>query len=150
MLTGCWCCCRLAADTIGSFALSEAGSGSDAFALKTRATVSADGSYYTLTGPPPLPVAPAPVFDRPSLTQCTASGTKLWISNSREAGVFLVFATVDPALGYKGITCFVVDRDSEGFSIGKPVWSETSIRVTSYSCNPLTGVPHLHIGPAGG
>lgn len=76
--------------------MSEAGSGSDAFALKTRADVSADGSYYTL------------------------NGQKMWISNAEYAGVYLVFANVDPSKGYKGITCFIVDRDMEGLEIGKP------------------------------
>ena len=78
---------RLATDTMGSFCLSEPGSGSDAFALKTRADVSSDGSYYTL------------------------NGEKAWITNAAHAGVFLVFANVDTSKGYKGITCFVVDRD---------------------------------------
>jgi alkylation response protein AidB-like acyl-CoA dehydrogenase len=86
---------RLATDTLGSFCLSEAGSGSDAFALATRATFDKAKNEYTL------------------------NGTKLWISNSKEAGVFLVFATVDPALGYKGITAFIVERDTPGFVIGK-------------------------------
>ncbi|KAF0746072.1 hypothetical protein AaE_008278, partial [Aphanomyces astaci] len=84
---------RLATEMIGSFCLSEAGSGSDAFALKTRADLSADGSYYTL------------------------NGQKMWISNSEYAGVFLVFANIDMAKGYKGITCFIVDRDTEGLEI---------------------------------
>ncbi|CAK5002543.1 unnamed protein product [Aphanomyces euteiches] len=87
---------RLATEMIGSFCLSEAGSGSDAFALKTRADLSADGSYYTL------------------------NGQKMWISNSEYAGVYLVFANVDLSKGYKGITCFIVDRASEGLEIGKP------------------------------
>jgi short/branched chain acyl-CoA dehydrogenase len=78
---------RLATDTMGSFCLSEPGSGSDAFSLKTRADVSADGSYYTL------------------------NGEKAWITNASHAGVFLVFANVDTSKGYKGITCFVVDKD---------------------------------------
>ena len=87
---------RLATDTMGSFCLSEPGSGSDAFSLKTRADVSADGSYYTL------------------------NGEKAWITNASHAGVFLVFATVDSSKGYKGITCFVVDGDAEGLEVGKP------------------------------
>jgi len=86
---------RLAADTVGSFCLSEPGSGSDAFALTTRAELSADGSQYTLTG------------------------EKAWITNAAHAGVFLVFATVDAAKGYKGITCFVVDGEAAGLSVGK-------------------------------
>jgi short/branched chain acyl-CoA dehydrogenase len=84
---------RLATDTVGSYALSEAGSGSDAFALTTKA--SADGDGYRL------------------------SGRKLWITNAAEAGIFLIFATIDPAVGYKGITCFLVERDMPGFQVGK-------------------------------
>ncbi|MEO7143952.1 MAG: acyl-CoA dehydrogenase [Bryobacteraceae bacterium] len=84
---------RLAADTIGSYALSEAGSGSDAFALATRAV--AHGVDYRLTG------------------------RKLWITNAAEAGVFLVFANANPEAGYKGITCFLVERGMAGFSVGK-------------------------------
>ncbi len=84
---------RLAGNTLGAYALSEAGSGSDAFALTTRALKDADA--YRL------------------------SGRKLWITNAAEAGIFLVFANVDPAAGYRGITCFVVERGASGFSIGK-------------------------------
>ncbi len=82
-----------AAGTVASYALSEAGSGSDAFALTTRAVE--DGDFYRLTG------------------------RKLWITNAAEAGVFLVFATMNPELGYKGITAFLVERDAPGFAIGK-------------------------------
>jgi alkylation response protein AidB-like acyl-CoA dehydrogenase len=82
----------LASDTIGAYALSEAGSGSDAFALTSRATP--DGDDFVL------------------------SGRKLWITNAAEAGLFIVFATVDPAAGYKGITAFLVDRDTPGFTVG--------------------------------
>jgi alkylation response protein AidB-like acyl-CoA dehydrogenase len=84
---------RLATDTIGAYALSEASSGSDAFALQTRATQK--GNNYVL------------------------SGQKLWITNAKEAGLFIVFATLDPALGYKGITAFLVEKDTPGFTIGK-------------------------------
>ncbi|MDE0898892.1 MAG: acyl-CoA dehydrogenase [Longimicrobiales bacterium] len=84
---------RLASDTVGAYALSEAGSGSDAFALSCRATV--DGDDWIL------------------------NGHKLWITNGHEAGLYIVFATVDPGAGYKGITAFLVERESEGFSIGK-------------------------------
>jgi alkylation response protein AidB-like acyl-CoA dehydrogenase len=84
---------RLATDTVGAYALSEAGSGSDAFALTTRAR--ADGDGYVI------------------------SGRKLWITNANEADVFIVFATIDPAAGYRGITAFVVDRGTPGFTIGK-------------------------------
>jgi short-chain 2-methylacyl-CoA dehydrogenase len=84
---------RLAMDTVGSYALSEAGSGSDAFALATRAVSDADG--YRL------------------------SGRKLWITNAAEAGIFLIFATIEPAAGYRGITCFLVERGTPGFQVGK-------------------------------
>ena len=84
---------RLAAKSVGAYALSEAGSGSDAFALTTRATESGDG--YVL------------------------SGRKLWITNANEADIFIVFATVDPSAGYRGITAFVVERDFPGFAVGK-------------------------------
>ena len=84
---------RMATDTICSYALSEASSGSDAFALTT--TARADGDHYIL------------------------NGRKLWISNAAEAGLFIVFTTVDPAAGYKGITAFIVERDTPGFTIGK-------------------------------
>jgi short/branched chain acyl-CoA dehydrogenase len=84
---------RAAKDTVASYALSEAGSGSDAFALTTRAVES--GDEYRLTG------------------------RKLWITNAAEAGLFLVFATVHPEAGYKGITAFLIERDFPGFSVGK-------------------------------
>jgi butyryl-CoA dehydrogenase/short/branched chain acyl-CoA dehydrogenase len=84
---------RLAADTVGAYALSEAGSGSDAFALQTRAEKTAAG--YRL------------------------NGRKLWISNAREAGLFIVFATLDPALGYRGITAFLVEKGAPGFTVGR-------------------------------
>lgn len=84
---------RLAKDTIGAYALSEAASGSDAFALQTRAT--RRGEDYVL------------------------NGQKLWITNAKEAGLFLVFATLDPAAGYKGITAFVVEKGTAGFTLGK-------------------------------
>ena len=84
---------RLAADTVGAYALSEAASGSDAFALQMRARK--HGDTYILTG------------------------RKLWISNAKEAGLFIVFATVNPAAGYKGITAFLVEKDTPGFTIGR-------------------------------
>jgi butyryl-CoA dehydrogenase/short/branched chain acyl-CoA dehydrogenase len=84
---------RMASGTVASYALSEAGSGSDAFALACRAR--RDGADWLL------------------------SGRKLWITNAAEAGLYLVFATVDPDLGYRGITCFVVERGSPGFSLGR-------------------------------
>ncbi len=84
---------RLASDLVGAYALSEAGSGSDAFALSCRATQ--DGDDWII------------------------NGQKLWITNGEEAGLYIVFATVDPAAGYKGITAFLVDGDAPGFSVGK-------------------------------
>jgi len=84
---------RMAADTCGAYALSEAGSGSDAFALQTRGELR--GSDYVL------------------------NGRKLWITNAKEAGVFVLFATVDPAAGYKGITAFIIEKDFQGFTVGK-------------------------------
>ena len=84
---------RLATSTVGAYALSEAGSGSDAFALTTRARD--DGDSYVITG------------------------RKLWITNGNEADVFLVFATVSPEAGYRGITAFIVERGFAGFTVGK-------------------------------
>jgi alkylation response protein AidB-like acyl-CoA dehydrogenase len=78
---------------VGAYALSEAGSGSDAFALTTRATARGDG--YVL------------------------NGRKLWITNGNEADLFIVFATIDPEAGYRGITAFLLDRDTPGFTVGK-------------------------------
>ena len=84
---------KLASGTVGAYALSEAGSGSDAFAMATRATASGDGWIL--------------------------SGRKLWITNSHEADLFIVFATVDPAAGYHGVTAFLVERGFPGFTIGR-------------------------------
>jgi alkylation response protein AidB-like acyl-CoA dehydrogenase len=84
---------RLASDTVGAYALSEAGSGSDAFALTTRA--------------------------RPAGPEFVLTGRKLWITNGNEADLFIVFATVDPDAGYRGITAFLVERGFEGFTVGK-------------------------------
>jgi alkylation response protein AidB-like acyl-CoA dehydrogenase len=84
---------RMAADTVGAYALSEAGSGSDAFAMQTRAQI--QGSDYVL------------------------NGRKLWITNGKEAGIFVLFATMDPAAGYKGITAFIVEKNFPGFTVGK-------------------------------
>ena len=84
---------RLAASVVGAYALSEAGSGSDAFALTTRATEAGDG--------------------------CVLSGRKLWITNGNEADIFIVFATLNPDAGYRGITAFVVERGFAGFTVGK-------------------------------
>jgi alkylation response protein AidB-like acyl-CoA dehydrogenase len=84
---------KLASKWVGAYALSEAGSGSDAFALACRATDR--GDHYELTG------------------------RKLWITNAAEAELFIVMATLDPARGYKGITSFLVERSSPGFTVGK-------------------------------
>jgi butyryl-CoA dehydrogenase/short/branched chain acyl-CoA dehydrogenase len=84
---------KLAGGTVGAYALSEAGSGSDAFALQTRAEKV--GGRYRL------------------------NGRKLWISNAREARLFLVFATLDPAAGYRGITAFLVEKETPGFTVGR-------------------------------
>jgi alkylation response protein AidB-like acyl-CoA dehydrogenase len=84
---------RLATNTVGAYCLSEAGSGSDAFALATRAVESGDG--YALTG------------------------RKLWITNANEADLFIVFANINPDAGYRGITAFLVERGARGFSVGK-------------------------------
>jgi butyryl-CoA dehydrogenase/short/branched chain acyl-CoA dehydrogenase len=84
---------KLASEWVGAYALSEAGSGSDAFALACRATDR--GDHFELTG------------------------RKLWITNAAEAELFIVLATVDPAKGYKGITAFLVERTMDGFQVGK-------------------------------
>ncbi|XP_072883742.1 short/branched chain specific acyl-CoA dehydrogenase, mitochondrial isoform X1 [Hemitrygon akajei] len=84
---------RLAKDMVGSFCLSEVDSGSDAFSLKTNAEKHKD--YYVI------------------------NGSKMWISNADFAGVFLVMANANPSDGYKGITCFIVDKDTEGLQVGK-------------------------------
>jgi len=84
---------KMAADTAGAYALSEAGSGSDAFALQTRAELK--GSDYVL------------------------NGRKLWITNGKEAGIFILFATIDPPAGYKGITAFIIEKGFPGFTVGK-------------------------------
>jgi alkylation response protein AidB-like acyl-CoA dehydrogenase len=84
---------RMAAEMVGAYALSEAASGSDAFALQARAEKR--GDEYIL------------------------NGQKLWITNAKEAGLFILFATLDPAAGYKGITAFLVEKDFPGFTVGK-------------------------------
>ena len=84
---------RLASGTVGAYALSEAGSGSDAFALATRAAEKGD--------------------------EWVLNGRKLWITNGNEADIFLVFANINPEAGYRGITAFLVDRGVPGFTIGK-------------------------------
>ena len=84
---------RLASNTIGAYALSEAGSGSDAFAMATRAT-ERDGDWVL-------------------------TGRKLWITNGHEADVYIVFANANPEAGYRGITAFIVERGAEGFTVGR-------------------------------
>src|ERR1044072_3142276 len=84
---------KLAAGTVGAYALSEAGSGSDAFAMATRAVERGDGFIL--------------------------NGRKLWITNGNEAGLFIVFANVNPEAGYRGITAFLVERGFPGFTVGK-------------------------------
>jgi alkylation response protein AidB-like acyl-CoA dehydrogenase len=83
----------LASDVIGAYALSESGSGSDAFGLATRAEKRGD--------------------------RWVLNGQKLWITNGAEAGVFVVFANADPSAGYRGITAFIIERDFKGFKVGK-------------------------------
>jgi butyryl-CoA dehydrogenase/short/branched chain acyl-CoA dehydrogenase len=83
----------LATDTVASFGLSEAGAGSDAFSLSTRAVK--HGDHYSITG------------------------RKLWITNAAEAGLYLLFANANPEAGYRGITCFLVERNFPGFQVGK-------------------------------
>ena len=84
---------RLARDTVGAYALSEPNAGSDAFGLETRARD--EGDHYVL------------------------NGRKLWITNAKEAGLYILFATVNRELGYKGITAFLVEREMPGFGVGK-------------------------------
>jgi alkylation response protein AidB-like acyl-CoA dehydrogenase len=111
---------RLAAKSVGAYALSEAGSGSDAFALTSRAREAGDG--YVL------------------------SGRKLWITNANEADIFIVFATVDPAAGYRGITAFVVERGFPGFTVGKKE-DKLGIRASS-TCELILEdcqVPHANV-----
>jgi len=86
-------CAKLSSDTVGAYALSEAGSGSDAFALATKGEDR--GDHFVL------------------------NGRKLWITNGAEAGLFIVFANVAPEKGYRGITAFLVERDFPGFTVGK-------------------------------
>src|ERR1017187_6253487 len=84
---------KLTVDTLGAYALSEAGSGSDAFALQTKAELK--GNDFVL------------------------NGRKLWITNSKEARLFILFATVDASKGYKGITAFLIEKNFPGFTVGK-------------------------------
>jgi short/branched chain acyl-CoA dehydrogenase len=84
---------KLARDTVAAFGLSEAGSGSDAFAMTTRAT--RHGDHFLITG------------------------RKLWITNAAEAGIYFLFANANPDAGHRGITCFIVERNFHGFQVGK-------------------------------
>ena len=99
---------RLCSEWVGSYALSEPGSGSDAFALKTFAQK--EGTDYVL------------------------SGSKLWITNAAESDLFIVFATVDPALGHRGITAFLIERGTPGFSVGE---KEDKLGIRASSTCPL-------------
>jgi alkylation response protein AidB-like acyl-CoA dehydrogenase len=110
----------LASGTVGAYALSEAGSGSDAFALATRAV--RDGDDWLLTG------------------------RKLWITNGNEAGLFIVFANANPEAGYRGITAFVVERGAAGFTVGHKE-DKLGIRASS-TCELLFDacrVPAAHV-----
>ncbi len=99
---------KLASEWVGAYALSESGSGSDAFGLECRAR--RQGNDWIL------------------------NGHKLWITSATEASLYIIFATVDPTLGHKGITAFIVERDSEGFSIGK---KEEKLGIRASSTNEL-------------
>jgi len=116
---------RMTSGLLGAFALSEPGSGSDAFALQTRA-VAREG-HWELTG------------------------RKFWITNGAEAGIFIVFANADPAKGYKGITGFLVERDFPGFAVGKKE-NKLGIRASS-TCELILEscrVPETNVlGPVG-
>ncbi len=106
---------RLCTDMVGAYALSEASSGSDAFALQTRATVQPDGSWLL-------------------------NGRKLWITNGAEAEFFIIFANADPSRGYKGITAFIVERGFSGFAVGKKE-DKLGIRASSTTELILDNVP---------
>jgi alkylation response protein AidB-like acyl-CoA dehydrogenase len=116
---------RLANRSIGAYALSEAGSGSDAFALTTRARRS-------------------DIVAKPG--EWVLDGRKLWITNGGEAEIFIVFATVDPDAGYRGITAFIVERGAPGFTVGKKE-DKLGIRASS-TCELLfeeCQVPAAHV-----
>jgi alkylation response protein AidB-like acyl-CoA dehydrogenase len=104
---------RLTSDTIGAYALSEPGSGSDAFGMATRAEQRGDAWVLT--------------------------GRKMWITNGAEAGIYVVFANTNPQAGYKGITAFIVERDFAGFSVGKKE-DKLGIRASSTTELILDGV----------
>jgi alkylation response protein AidB-like acyl-CoA dehydrogenase len=116
---------RLTRDTVGAYALSEPGSGSDAFGMTTRAEQR--GDTWVL------------------------NGRKMWITNGAEAGVYVIFANTDPSKGYKGITAFIVERDFKGFSVGKKE-EKLGIRASSTTELILDGVevPSANVlGPVG-
>jgi alkylation response protein AidB-like acyl-CoA dehydrogenase len=116
---------RLTSDTIGAYALSEPSSGSDAFGMTTRAEQRGDNWVLT--------------------------GRKMWITNGAEAGIYIVFANTNPAIGYKGITAFIVERDFAGFSVGKKE-DKLGIRASSTTELILDGVevPAANVlGPVG-
>jgi len=100
---------RLASNSIGSFCLSEPGSGSDAFALKTRANKV--GDKYVI------------------------NGSKMWITNAEHAQFFLIMATEDPSKGYKGITCFLAERGMPGLTVGK---KEDKLGIRASSTCPVS------------
>jgi alkylation response protein AidB-like acyl-CoA dehydrogenase len=105
---------QLTGSLVGAYALSEPGSGSDAFGLATRAERRGDGGW-------------------------TLTGRKLWITNGAEAQIYVVFATVDPSAGHKGITAFIVERDFRGFSVGNKE-DKLGIRASSTTELILDGV----------
>ncbi|MBW8770288.1 MAG: acyl-CoA dehydrogenase family protein [Gemmatimonadetes bacterium] len=116
---------RLTSDTVGAYALSEPSSGSDAFGLTTRAE--RRGDRWVLTG------------------------RKMWITNGAEAAIYVLFATTDPSLGYKGITAFVVEREMSGFAVGRKE-DKLGIRASSTTELILDGVevPDENVlGPVG-
>jgi alkylation response protein AidB-like acyl-CoA dehydrogenase len=116
---------RLTSDTIGAYALSEPGSGSDAFGMSTRAIQKGDAWVLT--------------------------GRKMWITNGAEAGIYIVFASTNPGAGYKGITAFIVERGFSGFSVGKKE-DKLGIRASSTTELILDGVevPSENVlGPVG-
>ena len=116
---------RLTGETVGAYALSEPGSGSDAFALETKAVQDGDGWVLT--------------------------GRKLWITNGAEAQIYVVFANTNPEAGYRGITALIVERDTEGFAVGKKE-DKLGIRASSTTELILDGVrvPAANVlGPVG-
>lgn len=104
-----WAFPKLAQNTLGCFCLSEPNAGSDAFALTTRAEDK--GDHWLI------------------------NGNKMWITNSGEAGLFLIFANVDQSKGYKGITCFVAERDTPGLEVGK---KEDKLGIRASSTCPVS------------